>query len=141
MKLAEWNYRNERSFSSNFSFGFYGMLSYVVYGRSPNSIVIPSHETSSSDLQELLTLAKKNEISYIINPVSLTAFQENEQKFCKIRIQLYSAKANKILLDKEYIGNSKNQGFELTCEEGSFDCTFNNITGQALPEILKTIIK
>jgi len=139
MKAAEWDYRNKMNYSSTFSFGFYAMLSYIIFGADPKSLVLLTHETSDDNKEKLEQVARKYKVSYVINPVLLSTFLQSGEKVSKVRLPVYDSNGKKVVVNKEYIGSSRNPGFDLTCEEGSFECTFNNITAPAIKDVLAVL--
>jgi hypothetical protein len=141
MDVAEFHYRKERNFASTFTLSLYGMLTYMVFGQTENCIVIPSHDKSNGSTETLKSLAKKHNAQWVVNPVSFMTFFDNGNMFSKARLQVYNYQKNKIVLDKEYTGGTKNPGFELSCETGSLECTINNIINPSLHDILLTILK
>ena len=141
MDVAEFHYRKQMDFGSEFTMSLYGMLTYMVFGQTENCIVIPSHDKANGSTEHLKTIAKKYDVQWVVNPVLFQSYTKDGEKFSKARIQVYSHQKNKIALDKEYTGDSKNPGFELSCESGSLDCTINNIIDPSLHDILLTILK
>jgi len=140
MDVAEFHYRKRRDFASAFTLSLEGMLTYMVFGQTENCIVIPSHDKSDGTAENLKAIGKKYDVQWVVNPMLLQTYIKNDEKFSKARIQVYNYQKNKIVLDKEYEGNTKNPGFELSCETGSLDCTINNIIDPSLHDILLTIL-
>lgn len=140
MDIAEFHYRKQMDFASRFTLSLYGMLTYMVFGQTENCIVIPSHDKSNGLTDNLKALAKKLDVQWVVNPLLLQSYIQDGQILSKARIQIYNYQKNKIVLDKEYIGDTKNPGFELSCESGTLDCTINNVIKPSLHDILLTIL-
>jgi len=141
MNISEFHYRKQMDFASKFTLSLYGMLTYMVFGQTEKCIVIPTREKSNGSTDKLEIIAKKHKVNWVVNPLSLETYIRDGQKFSRARIQIYDYKRNKVVLDKEYQGDSKNPGFELSCESGSLDCTIHSIIGPSLHDILLTIVK
>ncbi len=140
MDIAEFHFRKRMDFASSFTLSLYGMLSYMVFGQTENCIVIPSHEKSEGNIEKLKALAKKHNVNWVVNPVTFHTFIKDGNTFATARIQVYDLNKNKIVLDKEYTGDTKNPGFELSCEGGTLNCTINNVINSALYDVLLTIL-
>jgi len=140
MDIAEFHYRKQMDFASSFTLSLYGMLTYMVFGQTENCIVILSHDKSEGSIEKLKTIAKKHNVQWVINPVTLHTFKKDGNNYTTARIQVYDSNKNKIVLDKEYTGDTKNPGFELSCDSGTLSCTINNIIDPSLHDILLTIL-
>ena len=140
MDVAEFHYRKQMDFASSFTLSLYGMLTYMVFGQTEHCIVIPSHDKSEGTIQKLKTVAKKHNVQWVVNPMSLHTYKKDGNIFTSARVQVYDLNKNKIVLDKEYTGDTKNPGFELSCENGTLSCTINNVINPSLHDILLTIL-
>jgi hypothetical protein len=140
MDIAEFNFRKQMDFASSFTLSLYVMLTYMVFGQTENCIVIASHDKSEGTIEKLKTIAKKHNVQWVVNPVTLQTFKKDGDTFTTARIQVYDSNKNKIVLDKEYTGDTKNPGFELSCESGTLNCTINNVINPSLHDILLTIL-
>ena len=140
MNIAEFHFRKQIDFASSFTLSLYGMLTYMVFGQTEDCIVISSHDKSDGKIEELKTVAKKHSVQWVINPVTFRTFIKDGNTFTKTRIQVYDSHKNKIVLDKEYTGDTKNPGFELSCVSGTLSCTINNVINPSLHDILLTIL-
>jgi hypothetical protein len=140
MDVAEFHFREQMNFASYFTLSLYGMLTYMVFGQTENCIVIPSHDKSEGSSEKLKLVAKKYNVQWVINPVTLHSFKKDGNKYTTARIQVYDSNKNKIVLNKEYTGDTKNPGFELTCDSGTLSCTINNLINPSLNDILLTIL-
>lgn len=140
MNIAEFHFRKKMDFASSFTLSLYGMLAYMVFGQTENCIVIASHDKSEGTIEKLKTVAKKHSVQWVVNPVTLHTFKKDGNLFTTVKIQVYDLNKNKIVLDKEYTGDTKNPGFELSCESGTLECTINNVINPSLHDILLTIL-
>jgi hypothetical protein len=140
MDIAEFHYRKQMNFASSFTLFLYGIISYKIFGERENCIVIPSHDKTDGTIEKLKIIAKKNNVRWIVNPLLLQTFKKEGNKYTKTQIQLYDSKKNKIVLDRVYIGDSTNPGFELSCDTGSLICTFSNIVRLSINDILSLIL-
>jgi hypothetical protein len=141
MKFAEWNFRETKDFASMLTMSFYGMISYKLFGITDKLLVFPSRNRSSGQESELRLIAKRHQVRWVINPVSLRSYSKNGQKFTTIKLQIFDGQKGKVILSKNYTGDSKNPGLEFTCNDGSLSCTTNNILRQSLDEILTLIMR
>lgn len=141
MDIAEFHFRKQMDFASSFTLSLYGMLTYMVFGQTENCIVLPSHDKSDGTIEQLNTVAKKHNVQWVVNPVTLHTLKKDGNTFTIARVQVYDLTKNKIVLDKEYTGDTKNPGFELSCESGTLSCTINNIITPSLHDILLIILK
>ena len=141
MKFAEWNFRETKDFASMQTMSFYGMISYRIHGMTDKLLVFPSRNRSSGQESELRLIAKRHEVRWVINPVSLHCYSKNGQKLTTVKLQIFDGQKGKVILSKDYTGDSKNPGLEFTCNDGSLACTTNNILRQSLDEILVLIMR
>lgn len=111
-------------------------LTYRFYERFTNCLVLLRDEKSKDNLMDLQKLAKEQQTPYILNLPKISFYKQNGQTWCRLQLQLYELKANKLLVDKEYQGNWNNPGFEFSCEQGSIGCTINNAMAAAMPDVL-----
>ncbi|MBK9247969.1 MAG: hypothetical protein IPM69_07630 [Ignavibacteria bacterium] len=74
-----------------------------------------------------------------MNIPSIELYKSNTISYAKITVQLYDNATDSILIDKKYIGDWSNPGFEFACPDSSVDCALNNAMLQALSEIVYTI--
>jgi len=141
MKMAEWEFTKNMDYGSYVTFSLEIMLTYAVFGETDKCIVIPSHDTSNGQISNLKTLAIKHDVLWVVNPLYLHTYIKDGNKYSSLRLQVYDTKKNKIVLDKEYTGDTKNPGFELSCESGTLECTISNVINPSLNDILLTILK
>lgn len=141
MDIAEFHFRKKSTFQSSFTLLLYGMITYTIFGRTENCLVLPSHDKSNGSKENYDLIASKYDVDWVVNPILLQSHSSDGKRYLKARMQVYNYKKKKILLDKEYEGDSENPGFELSCESGTIDCNINNVIGASFSEIITTIYK
>jgi hypothetical protein len=141
MKFAEWNFRETKDFSSMLTMSLYGMISYRIFGLTDKVLIFPSRNRSNGQTAELRLISKRHGVRWVINPVRIHSYIRNGQKITTVGLQIFDSEKNRMVLNKEYTGDTKNPGVELTCEGGSLDCTINNVLRQSLDEMLAVILK
>ena len=141
MEIAEMRFREKTDFASTFTLGLNGMVGYMVFGQTDKGLVFPSHETSKGQIPELKALAKTNNVQWVINPLTIKTYLKDNKKYTAVRLQVYDNKKGQIVLDKEYVGDTKNPGLELSCPQGTLKCTINNVLNDSLDDILLVILK
>ncbi len=141
MDIAEFHYRKQMNYASSFTLSLYGMLTYIIFGKTENCILIPSHDKSGGTIEQLKTVAKKHNVQWVVNPVMLHSFKKDGNTYSTVRVQVYDMQKDKIALDKEYTGDTKSPGLEFSCESGTIECTINNLIKLLLHDILLAIFK
>ena len=114
-------------------------LAYRFFEKFPNLLIILKDEKSIGSLDDLKIQSEKEKLQYVLNFASIELYKENKINYAKITVQLYDNVSNSILLDKQYIGDWNNPGFEFSCEDKTINCTLNNALSQALGEVIYTI--
>lgn len=114
-------------------------LAYRFFEKFPNLLIKLKDDKSNGTLEELKTQSDKEKLQYVLNLSSIELFIEKKNRYAKISVQLYDNISNSILLDKAYIGDWRNPGFEFSCEDKTINCTLNNALSQALGEVIYTI--
>jgi len=114
-------------------------LAYRFFEKFPNLLILLKDEKSNGSIKNLKTISDTNELQYILNFSSIDIYKEANISYANITIQLYDQNTNSILLDKSYIGDWNNPGFEFACENQTINCTLNNALSQLLNEIIYTI--
>jgi len=140
MKLLEREYRKKLNFGSSFTYSLEIMLTYMVFGQTEKCIVFPSHDTSNGTIESLKNMSLKHDVQWVVNPVKLNSYINDDGMFTAVRLQVYGAKKGELVLDEVYTGDSKNPGLELSCEKGTLNCTINNVIDPSLHDILLTIL-
>jgi hypothetical protein len=140
MELAEYEYRLNKSIPAFLTLGLSSMITYRVFGQTENGLIIPTHEQSNNLPEDLKKVAIKYNVEWVVCPVELSCFIKKGKKFSMARIAVYNLSKNQIVLQKDYLGDSVNPGFELSCKEGSLECTINNLIGFITHEVVLTTL-
>ncbi|TCC89189.1 hypothetical protein EZ428_15925 [Pedobacter frigiditerrae] len=114
-------------------------LTYRFYEKFPNLLIKLKDAKSNGTLGNLKTYADAEKLQYVLNFASIELYKENKINYAKIKIQLYDNISNSIILEKAYIGDWNNPGFEFTCKDKTINCTLSNALSQALAEVIHTI--
>lgn len=114
-------------------------LAYRFFEKFPNLLIKLKDDKSNGTAEELKIQSDKEKLQYVLNLSSIELYIEKKNRYAKISIQLYDNVSNSILLDKAYIGDWRNPGFEFSCEDKTINCTLNNALSQALGEVVYTI--
>lgn len=111
-------------------------LAYRFFEKFPNLLVTLKDIKCSGNIAELKKIAIDQDFQYILNFIKINFYQDEGISKAKISVQLYDLASDGILLDKNYIGDWHNPGFEFTCQDRSLACTINNALSPALSEII-----
>jgi len=114
-------------------------LMYRFFEKFPNLLIKLKDQKSSGTLKDLEQISKKENVQYVINFSKIELYKQDMVSFAKIKIQLYDNNTNSIILDKSYIGDWNNPGFEFSCSNQSINCTLNNALSKSLKDIIYTI--
>lgn len=114
-------------------------LIYRFFEKFPNLLIKLKDTKSSGTLNDLKAHSDKENLQYVLNLASIELYKENNISYAKITVQLYDNVSNSILLNKAYVGDWNNPGFEFTCEDQTIGCTLNNALSKALEEVVYTI--
>lgn len=136
---SEIEFSKDLDFFKQASFISEQMLAYRFFEKFPNLLIKLKDTKSSGTLNDLKTHSDKEKLQYVLNFASIELYKENKINYAKITVQLYDNVSNSIILDKTYIGDWSNPGFEFACEDKTINCTINNALSQALEEIIYTI--
>lgn len=139
MIKSEFEFSKNLNFYSNVSYISEQFLAYKFFEKFPNLLISLSNQKTDGQLKELENLAENNNLQYVLNFPSIRTFKKNGQSYTEIEIQLFDRNQNSILLQKKYVGNSSNPGFEFACEDQSLGCTINNALSIGLNEVLYII--
>lgn len=113
-------------------------LAYRFIERFPNTLILVKDIKAPEGLDALAKLAENEKMPYVLSFPSMHIAKEKGQFVLYLKVQLYEMESNSLLLDKEYIGDQRNQGFEFSCD-GSINCTINNALFEALAEVIREI--
>lgn len=114
-------------------------LAYRFFEKFPNLLIKLKDQKSNGTLKDLGQISKKENVQYVINFSKIELYKQDMVSYAKIKIQLYDNITNSIVLDKSYIGDWNNPGFEFSCSNQSINCTLNNALSKSLKDIIYTI--
>lgn len=114
-------------------------LAYRFFEKFPNLLIKLKDQKSNGTINNLGQISIKEGVQYVINFSKIELYKQNMVSYAKIQIQLYDNISNSILLDKSYIGDWNNPGFEFSCNDQSINCTLNNALSKSLKDIVYTI--
>lgn len=114
-------------------------LAYRFIEKFPNLLILLKDEKSNGSIKGLNKISRNESLRYVLNISSIDIYKEANISYAKIKIQLYDQITNSILLEKSYIGDWNNPGFEFACENQTISCTLNNALSQILNEVIYTI--
>jgi hypothetical protein len=114
-------------------------LAYRFFEKFPNLLIKLKDQKSNGALNDLRQISKKENVQYVINFSKIELYKQDMVSYAKIKIQLYDSITNSIILDKSYIGDWNNPGFEFSCSNQSINCTLNNALSKSLKDIIYTI--
>ncbi|GAT63282.1 hypothetical protein [Paludibacter jiangxiensis] len=127
-------------FSKQISYTAEQYLTYRFFERFPNLLITLKDIKCSRSIFDLKKIADTQHFQYILNFPKLKFYKEGISK-ATVSVQLYDQTKNAILLDKEFIGDWNNRGFEFSCQDSSLICTINNALSQALAEVIEIVAK
>ncbi len=111
-------------------------LIYRFYEKFPNSLIKLKNATSDGTLENLKGYAAAEQLQYVLNFSSIELYKKLGKSYSKMSVQLYDSETNSILLNKTFVGDSRNPGFEFSCKDKSLNCTMNNALAQVLAEVI-----
>jgi hypothetical protein len=139
MTLSEISFSEKMDFFRQTSYFAHQYLSYRFYERFTNLLILLSDNKSKGELNDLKTLADKEKIQYVLNFPMIELYKSNGASYSKIRIQLYDNEAGEYLIDKSFVGDWRNPGFEFACQDKTIQCTINNALSKGLTEVINAI--
>ncbi|NRF42016.1 hypothetical protein [Pedobacter foliorum] len=113
-------------------------LGYRFIERFPNTLILLKDITAENGLNDLAKIAVDEKMPYVLSFPSAHVAKEKGKFVLHLKVQLYEAESNSLVVDKEYTGDQINQGFEFTCD-GSIQCIINNALSAALPDVILQI--
>lgn len=134
--LSEIKFTEKLDFSKKASWISEQYLSNRFYERFKNLLILLSDKKSNGNLQELKGIADTEKMQYVLNFPRIVLFKRDGIKFAKIAVQLFDNTTQSFLIDSEYEGDWRNQGFEFGCKDKSIDCTINNALSKALVDVI-----
>lgn len=114
-------------------------LSYRFFEKFQNCLIYPLNLKASNEAIQLSKIAKEAQVQYVINISKIHFYGQEDTKFAKLSICVFDNVEKKCVLEKTYIGNAENKGFEFACEEGTVLCTVNNAIAAASSEIINLV--
>lgn len=125
-------FKNASSISEQF-------LAYRFFEKFPNLLIILKDQKSDGSLSNLKSIYESDKFQYVLNFSKIELYKVDNIGYAKIKIQLFDGISSAIILDKSYIGDWNNPGFEFACTNESINCTINNALSKALNDIVYTI--
>ena len=125
-------FKNASSISEQF-------LTYRLFEKFPNLLIILKDQKSDGSLTNLKSISENDKFQYVLNFSKIDLYKKDNVGYAEIKVQLFDNISNSILVDKSYVGDWYNPGFEFACTNESINCTINNALSQALNDIIYTI--
>lgn len=136
---SEIEFSKKLDFFKQASFFSEQYLAYRFFEKFPNLLIKLKDAKSSEAVEDLKKYSENEKLQYVLNFSSIELYKEKKISYAKITVQLYNNITNSIVLNKTYIGDWNNPGFEFTCNDKTINCTLNNALSQALNEVIFTI--
>lgn len=137
--------KSEIEFSENLDFFKYvsatsaKYLTYRFYEKFPKLLVKLKDVKSKGTIPDLKAQSEKEKLQYVLNYPSIEFYETHKIKYAKIHFQLYDSASNSLIIDKTYIGDWNNPGFEFSCDDKTITCTVNNALSKGLSDVISTI--
>ncbi len=139
MMISEMEFAENIDFFKNASSISEQFLAYRFFEKFPNLLIILKDQKSDGSLTNLKGISEKEKFQYVLNFSKIELYKKNNIGYAEIKVQLFDDISNSIILDKSYIGDWNNPGFEFACTNESINCTINNALSKALNDIIYTI--
>jgi len=139
MLKSEIEFSEKMDFFKMASFSSEQFLAYKFFEKFPNLLILLKDETIGGTLSDFKDISNKSKVQYVLNFSKIDIYKKDKISYANISIQLYDNKTNTVIIEKSYIGDWTNPGFEFACENQSIQCTLNNALSKALNEIIYTI--
>lgn len=114
-------------------------LVYRFYEKFPNVLIKLKDEKCNGSLNELKKQSEIEKLQYVLNFSFIELYKKDKISYAKITVELYDNSSNEIILNKSYIGDWSNPGFEFACKNQTINCTLNNALSQALDDVIYTV--
>ncbi|PQJ12037.1 hypothetical protein CJD36_009625 [Flavipsychrobacter stenotrophus] len=111
-------------------------LQYRFAEQLPNAIFILNNTLSDGSVNSLSRLATGNRFPFVLNFPTAELYREKNIMYAKIAVKLYDSTTRALVINKTYIGDWQNHGFEFGCTDSSIQCTINNALSQILPDVI-----
>ncbi len=125
-------FKNASSISEQF-------LAYRFFEKFPNLLIFLKDQKSDGSLTNLKSISENEEFQYVLNFSKIELYKKDNVGYAAIKIQLFDNTSNSMVIDKSYIGDWNNPGFEFACTNESISCTINNALSKALNDIIYAI--
>ena len=125
-------FKNASSISEQF-------LAYRFFEKFPNLLIILKDQKSDGSLTNLKSISENEKFQYVLNFSKIELYKKDNVGYAEIKIQLFDKTSNSMIIDKSYIGDWNNPGFEFACTNESINCTINNALSKALNDIIYAI--
>ncbi|MEN3322933.1 hypothetical protein VP395_04285 [Mariniflexile soesokkakense] len=139
MIKSEMEFSKNIDFFKNASSITEQFLAYRFFEKFPNLLIILKDKKSNGSLINLKKISETEKFQYVLNFSKIELYKKDNVAYAEIKIQLFDNISNSITLDKSYIGDWNNPGFEFGCTNESINCTINNALSKALNDIIYTI--
>ena len=120
---SEIEFSKDLDFFKQASFISEQFLAYRFFEKFPNLLIKLKDAKSNGTLDDLKTQSEKEKLQYVLNFASIELYKEDKISYAKITVQLYDNISKSVLLEKAYIGDWSNPGFEFACEDKTINCT------------------
>ena len=141
MKESRKNYLKNINFFKYTTYVASEYLTYVFFERFKESLINPKDTVCSGELNDYASIAKKEDMQFIVNFTRIHLYKKGSKKFADITIQVYDNVSQNIILENTYTGDYLNPGFEFACEEKSISCCINNALSIGLKDVIQSIAR
>jgi hypothetical protein len=139
MMKSEMEFAKNIDFFKNASSISEQFLAYRFFEKFPNLLIILKDQKSDGSLTNLKSISENGKFQYVLNFSKIELYKKDNVGYAEIKIQLFDNISNSLILDKSYVGDWNNPGFEFACTNESINCTINNALSKALNDIIYTI--
>ena len=114
-------------------------LAYRFYEKFQNLLITMKDIKCNGNITSLKRISEEQHLQYVLNFPKIELYKQSGISYAKVKVQLYDYLVDEILLDKDYIGDWSNPGFEFSCQDSSINCTISNALSQALADVIKIV--
>jgi hypothetical protein len=139
MTLSEVRFSENMDFFGQTSYFAHQYLSYKFFERFTNLLILLSNHKTKGELSDLKSIADKEHIQYVLNFPRIELYRDSGIGYAKIAVQLYDNQTGEYLINKEFVGDWLNPGFEFSCKDETVQCTINNALSTTLSTVIKVI--
>ncbi len=141
IRTKELEFIQKQDFFSALPFYVSSNLTYKVYDYHDNLLIYPIKKTSRPDHASLKQISTTFRADWVVNPVLIEMKYTDAGKVMIAHVVLYNSISNRIFLDKTYTVNANNPGGQLSCNEGSWQCTINNVVESVILDLFDKLEK